>query len=192
MMGFELIAVGTSVGGLHALIALLGELPSTFPLPMVVVQHRTPDVRSGLAKVLQDHTPLTVVEADDKDTIEPGHVYLAPADYHLLIEADRTLALSTEGAVHYARPSIDVLFESAADVYRETLIGVVLTGASADGARGAQRIKQWGGCLVVQDPTTAESRVLPDAVLAAVKADTVVPLDRIAASLRQLAAGVRA
>jgi two-component system chemotaxis response regulator CheB len=189
-MGFELIAVGTSVGGLHALITVLGELPSTFSLPLVVVQHRTPDAKSGLAELLQSHTPLTVAEADDKETILPGHVYLAPPDYHVLIEADRTLALSTEGPVHYARPSIDVLFESAADVYRNTLIGVVLTGASADGARGAQRIKQGGGWLVVQDPATAESRVLPDAVLAAVKADDVVPLDRLATTLRQLAAGM--
>jgi two-component system chemotaxis response regulator CheB len=189
-MGFELIAVGTSVGGLHALIALLGELPSTFPLPIVVVQHRTPDARSGLAELLQSHMHVTVVEADDKEAIAPGHVYLAPADYHLLIEPDRTLALSTEGPVHYARPSIDVLFESAAEVYRESLIGVVLTGASADGARGAQLIKACGGYLLVQDPATAESRVLPDAVLSTVKADDVAPIERLAAILRQLATGM--
>jgi two-component system, chemotaxis family, protein-glutamate methylesterase/glutaminase len=189
-MGFQVIAVGTSVGGLHALIAVLGDLPATFSLPLVVVQHRAPDPRSGLAELLQSHTRLTVVEADDKDPIEPGHVYLAPPDYHLLIEADRTLALSTDGPVHYARPSIDVMFESAADVYRESVIGVVLTGASADGARGAQLIKRCGGWLIVQDPDTAESRVLPDAVLSAVKADDVVPLDRLAATLRQLAAGM--
>jgi two-component system chemotaxis response regulator CheB len=191
-MAFELIAIGTSVGGLHALISLLGELPSTFPLPIVVAQHRSQDSKSGLAELLQGHTPLTVVEADDKVPLEPAHVYLAPADYHLLIEEDRTLALSTEAPVHFARPSIDVLFESAADVYRDSLVGVVLTGASGDGARGAQRIKQHGGRLIVQDPATAESRVLPDAVLAAAQPDDVVPLDRIAASLRQLVAGVRA
>jgi two-component system, chemotaxis family, protein-glutamate methylesterase/glutaminase len=190
-MRFELIAIGTSVGGLQTLIALLRELPATLQLPLVVVQHRTADARSGMKDLLQDHTGLTVVEADDKNPIEAGHVYLAPPDYHLLVEADRTLALSTEGPVHYARPSIDVLFESAADVYREGLIGVVLTGASADGARGARRIKQRGGWLIVQDPVTAESRVLPDAVLAAVLPDEIVPLDGLAASLRQLAAGIR-
>jgi two-component system chemotaxis response regulator CheB len=114
-------------------------------------------------------------------------VYLAPADYHLLVESDRTFALSTEGPVRYARPSIDVLFESAADVYGDKVAGVLLTGASADGARGAQRIKQRGGWLIVQDPATAESRVLPNAGLAAAQADEVVPLDRVAASLRQLA-----
>ena len=191
-MEFELVAIGTSVGGLHALIALLGELPATFPLPIVVAQHRSQDSRSGLAELLQNHTQLKVVEADDKDPLEPASVYLAPADYHLLIEADHTLALSTEGPVHFARPSIDVLFESAADVYRDKLVGVALTGASSDGARGAQRIKQHGGWLIVQQPESAESRVLPDAVLAAAQADDVVPLDRIAACLRQLAAGVRA
>jgi two-component system chemotaxis response regulator CheB len=190
-MAFELIAIGTSVGGLHALIALLGGLPSTFPLPIVVAQHRSPEARSGLAELLQNHTPLTVVEADDKGLLAQAHVYLAPPDYHLLIEADRTLALSTEAPVHFARPSIDVLFESAADVYRDRLVGVVLTGASGDGARGAQWIKQYGGWLIVQDPETAESRVLPDAALAAAQPDDVVPLDRIAACLRQLVAGVR-
>ena len=187
-MAFELIVIGTSVGGLNALSALLRGLPSTFSLPLVVVQHRSADGRSGVREVLQSYTDLTVVEAEDKDAIVAGRLYLAPADYHLLIEADRTLALSTEEAVQNARPSIDVLFESAAEVYRESLVGVVLTGASADGARGVQRIKQCGGWLIVQDPATAESRVMPEAALSVVEADEVVPLDRLAGSLRQLVA----
>ena len=190
-MAYELMVIGTSVGGLQALIGLLGELPATFPLPIVVVQHRSADVKSGIREILQDHTGLVVAEADDKDAIESGHVYLAPADYHLLIESDRMLALSTEGPVHYARPSIDVLFESAADAYREAVIGVALTGASADGARGAQRIKQCGGYVVVQDPATAESAVLPDAVIATGVADEIVPLDRMARTLRHLTAVLR-
>jgi two-component system chemotaxis response regulator CheB len=190
-MAYELVAIGTSVGGLQALIALLGELPPTFPLPIVVAQHRSADVKSGIREVLQTYTPLKVVEPEDKDQIEAGCVYLAPADYHLLVESDRTLALSTEGPVHYARPSIDVLFESAAEVYREALVGVVLTGASADGASGARRIKECGGRLVVQDPATAESRVLPDAALAAAAADEVVSLDRLPQTLRHLAAVLR-
>jgi two-component system chemotaxis response regulator CheB len=189
-MAFELIVIGTSVGGLNALSALLHGLPSTFSLPLVVVQHRSADGRSGVREVLQSYTDLTVVEAEDKDAIVAGRLYLAPADYHLLIEADRTLALSTEGPVQNARPSIDVLFESAADVYRESLVGVVLTGASADGARGVRRIKQCGGWLIVQDPATAESRVMPEAALSVVEADEVVPLDQLAGSLRQLVAMV--
>jgi len=190
-MAYELVAIGTSVGGLQALIALLGELPSTFPLPIAVAQHRSPDVKSGITEVLQNYTDLIVVEAEDKDEIEAGHVYLAPADYHLLVESDRTLALSTEGPVHYARPSIDVLFESAAEAYRQALVGVVLTGASADGARGARRIKECGGWLIVQEPATAESRVLPDAALAVAQADEVVTLDRLPQTLRHLAAVLR-
>jgi two-component system chemotaxis response regulator CheB len=190
-MAYELVVIGTSVGGLQALIALLGNLPATFSLPIVVVQHRSPGGKSGIADVLQDYAALRIVEADDKEPIEGGHVYLAPADYHLLIEPDRTLALSTEGPVYYARPSIDVLFESAAEVYRDSLIGVVLTGASADGARGARRIKEFGGWLVVQDPATAESRVLPDAALAAATADEVVSLDQLPRSLRHLATAER-
>jgi two-component system chemotaxis response regulator CheB len=190
-MAYELGVIGTSIGGLQALISLLGELPASFSLPLVVVQHRSADVKSGIREILQDHTELTVVEADDKDAIEPGRVYLAPADYHVLIESDRTLALSTEGPVHYARPSIDVLFESAADAYRQSVIGVALTGASTDGARGAQRIKQCGGWVIVQDPATAESSVLPDAVIAAGAADEIVPLDRVARTLRNLAAVMR-
>jgi two-component system chemotaxis response regulator CheB len=190
-MAYELMVIGTSVGGLQALIALLGELPPTFPLPIVIVQHRSADVKSGIREILQSHTELVIVEADDKDAVEPGRVYLAPADYHVLVESDRTLALSTEGPVHYARPSIDVLFESAADAYREGVIGVVLTGASADGAKGALRIKQCGGCVVVQDPATAESSVLPAAAIAAGVADEIVPLERMARTLRQLAAVLR-
>jgi two-component system chemotaxis response regulator CheB len=189
-MPFELVVIGTSVGGLQALIALLDGLPATFPLPLVVVQHRSADLKSGIREILQQHTGLKVVEAEDKEAIAGGRLYLAPADYHLLIEPDRTLALSTEGPIQYARPSIDALFESAAEVYREGLVGVLLTGASADGARGVQRIKQYGGWLIVQDPATAESRVMPEAALGAVRADEVVALNRIAGSLRQLAVGV--
>ncbi len=186
-MPFELIAMGTSLGGLHALIAVLDGLPAAFPLPLVVVQHRGADVESGIREVLQRHTGLIVTEVEDKEAIVAGRVYLAPADYHLLVEPDRTFALSTEAPIRYARPSIDVLFESAADVYREKVVGVLLTGASADGARGAQRIKQQGGWLIVQDPTTAESKVMPEAGLAVTQADEVVAIDRIADSLRQLA-----
>jgi two-component system chemotaxis response regulator CheB len=186
-MPFELVVIGASLGGLHALITVLDGLPTAFPLPLAIVQHRGAGMESGFGEVLQRHTSLMVVEAEDKETIAGGRVYLAPADYHLLVESDRTFALSTEGPVRYARPSIDVLFESAADVYGDKVAGVLLTGASADGARGAQRIKQRGGWLIVQDPATAESRVLPNAGLAAAQADEVVPLDRVAASLRQLA-----
>ena len=190
-MSFDLVVIGTSLGGLQALITLLDGLPAAFPLPLVVVQHRSAGPESGIREVLQQHTGLIVTEVEDKEAIVGGRVYLAPADYHLLVEPDGTFALSIEGPVRYARPSIDVLFESAADVYRERVVGVLLTGASVDGARGAQRIKQRGGWLIVQDPATAESKVLPEAGLAATPVDEVVGLNRIGESLRQLAAAVR-
>jgi two-component system chemotaxis response regulator CheB len=189
-MPFELVVIGASLGGLHALIVVLEGLPAAFPLPLVVVQHRGAEAESGISEVLQRHTGLMVTEVEDKEMIVGGRVYLAPPDYHLLAEPDRTFALSTEAPVRYARPSIDVLFESAADVYREKVVGVLLTGASVDGARGAHRIKQQGGWLIVQDPATAESRVMPEAGLAATQADEVVAIDRIAESLQHLAAVV--
>jgi two-component system chemotaxis response regulator CheB len=127
-----------------------------------------------------------VREAEDKDRLAPGSVYLAPPDYHTLVEADGTLALSTEGHVRHARPSIDVLFRSAAEAYRERCVGVVLTGANDDGADGLARIKELGGVAVVQDPRTAERREMPAAAIEATHADIVLPLEEIGAFLRGL------
>jgi two-component system chemotaxis response regulator CheB len=132
---------------------------------MVIVQHRSADVGDGLAEYLTRGSALAVVEPSDKQSILPGSVYLAPADYHLLIEPG-FFTLSTEAPVQFARPSIDALFESAADSYGSHVVGVVLTGASADGARGAARILQKGGLVVVQEPTTAESPTMPEAAIA--------------------------
>jgi len=189
----ELIAVGTSLGGFNALTRLLGSLPERFPVPIVIVQHRTVSpAGGGLARLLQDHTPLPIVEAEDKMTVEPGVVYLAPADYHLMIEAPGLLALSTDEPVRAARPSIDVLFQTAADAYRHALVGVLLTGASADGAEGLAMVKRYGGRAIVEDPSTAECRTMPAAALAATAVDYVLPLDRIGDHLVTLAEGTRA
>jgi len=189
----ELIAVGTSLGGFNALTRLLGSLPERFPVPIVIVQHRTVSpAGGGLARLLQDHTPLSIVEAEDKMTVEPGVVYLAPADYHLMIEAPGLLALSTDEPVRAARPSIDVLFQTAADAYRDGLLGVLLTGASADGAEGLATVKKYGGRAIVEDPSTAECRTMPAAALAATAVDYVLPLDRIGDHLVTLAEGTRA
>lgn len=184
-VAYELIVIGASLGGLHALSVVLGGLDSAFPLPIVIVQHRHQDSDSVLPAVLQRATSLPVVESEDKQRLEPGTVYLAPADYHLLVEPG-SLALSTEGPVMYARPAIDVLFETAADAYAERVIGVILTGASADGAAGLAAIKARGGVTVVQDPATAECRVMPEAALARVTPDYAVPLVTIPALLTQL------
>jgi len=181
----KVIVVGTSLGGLDALRSLLTDLPGDFPLPVVVVQHRSVESDDTLSTLLQRHSMLPVKEVEDKEAILPGHVYLAPADYHLLLEED-TFALSTEAPVGYARPSIDVLFESAADAYGERVIGVILTGASKDGAQGAAKIKERGGLVVVQDPDTAESRIMPEAAIAAADIDQVLPLSEIAPFLVNL------
>lgn len=179
---YELIVVGTSLGGMRALETILHGLPPDFPLPLAVVQHRGTDGESPspLPSLLQRHTPLPVSEANDKEPMVGGRVYLAPPDYHLLVDERRRFALSVDDRVLFARPSIDMLFESAADVYRDRVLGVVLTGASADGAQGAARIKRRGGTVVAQDPTTAESGVMPRAAIAACPVDRVLPLAEIA------------
>ncbi len=165
-MSYELIVVGCSWGGLAALGRLLEHLPDEVDVPIAIAQHRGPDsLRGALQAALQRHLARPVVEAADKDPIEPGHVYVAPPDYHLLVEVG-SFALSVDERVQHARPSIDVLFESAADAYGAGVIGVVLTGANADGAAGLARIAARGGVAIVQDPETAEAREMPEAALA--------------------------
>jgi len=175
---YKLIVIGTSFGGLHALEVLLSGLPKSFPVAIAVVQHRHRD-NNTLPFFLQQHSALPLKEAEDKEMILPGRVYLAPTDYHLLVEVG-SFALSTEAPVSYARPSIDVLFESASDAYTERVIGVILTGASDDGAEGLAKIKAHGGLTLVQEPATAESRMMPEAALAAVPVDWILPLEDIA------------
>jgi two-component system chemotaxis response regulator CheB len=174
-----LVAVGGSLGGFQAVKRLLEGLAADFPLPLVLALHRSSGSGDVLPSLLQQHSALPVLEAEDKEPLLPGRVYLAPAGYHLLVERE-SLALSTEPPVLYARPSIDVLFESAAEAYRSGVIGIVLTGSSQDGAAGLASIKRHGGTAVVQDPATAESPVLPRAALAATAVDRVLPLDAIA------------
>jgi len=162
-------------------------LPRTFPVPIAVVQHRHRASNEGLPAYLRRDTDLKVVDAEDKQPIESGTVYLAPANYHLLVERG-VFSLSVDEAVAYSRPSIDVLFESAADAYGSGVAGVILTGANEDGARGAERIKKRGGFLVAQDPATAEAPQMPRAAIDRAKVDRVLPLDRIAPFLVELCA----
>jgi two-component system chemotaxis response regulator CheB len=193
-MAYDLVVVGASLGGLEAVSKVLTALPETFPLPVVIAQHRAaaPIADGDLSAIWQRHTSLPVCEADDKSAIEPGHVYVAPADYHLLIEARGLFALSTEGPVLWARPSIDVLFESAAVVYGAKVIGVVLTGASADGSQGMRAIRERGGCALVQEPSAAECDVMPRAVLAATAVNHVLALNEIGRVLGALAGPTKA
>jgi two-component system chemotaxis response regulator CheB len=181
----EIVVVGASTGGLKALQVLLGGLPEEFSLPVVMVQHRGRDMEIGLCEFLGRSSRLPVTEPEDKEPLLPGHAYLAPRDYHLLIQSG-SFALSIDPPVGFARPSIDVLFESAADEYRERTVGVILTGANHDGARGLARIKEQGGLTLVEDPLTAACREMPDAAINLTKVDRILPLQEIAAGLHKL------
>ena len=186
-MAFEIIVIGGSMGGFHALQMVLSGLPKDFSLPVVIVQHRHPDAGDTLVMLLQRHSALPVDEAESQERLVPGHVYIAPADYHLLV-GEGHLALSTEAPVSYSRPSIDVLFDSASFAYRDKVIGVLLSGANRDGADGVAQIKARGGVVVVQEPTTAENPIMPEAGIAAADIDEILPLSAIAPFLVNLVA----
>ena len=184
-MSYSVVAIGTSWGGLAALTKLLGDLPSDFRIPIVVVQHRSIDSERLLVQLLQDATDMTVCEVEDKDPLVPGTVHVAPANYHVLIE-DGHLSLTVEEPVRFSRPSIDVMLTSAADAYGAAAIGVVLTGANEDGARGLAHIVKHGGHGLVQDPKTAEIPIMPQAAIRAVPTAEVLPLDKLAPRLVKL------
>jgi two-component system, chemotaxis family, protein-glutamate methylesterase/glutaminase len=194
-MPYELVVIGASLGGLEAVGRVLAALPGGFALPIAVAQHRGLSPAEGdLRAMWQRDTALSVCEAEDKATITPGTVYVAPADYHLMVESRGQFALSTDAPVLWARPSIDVLFQSAAEVYGEGVIGVILTGASHDGSAGLSAIRRRGGCALVQKPSTAECNVMPSAAIAATDVNHVLELGevgRILAALAPLAAASR-
>jgi two-component system, chemotaxis family, protein-glutamate methylesterase/glutaminase len=189
-MGFQFLAMGTSLGGFEALRTVLGSLPKEFPLPIGVVQHRRYDDSAAYAPLLSAYTPLSVVEVEDKDLIEVGCVYICPSNYHLLVDGDH-FALSTDAPVLHARPSIDVFFESAAESFAHGVIGLLLTGMSKDGTAGLRRIKDCRGYIVVQDPSAAEGHVMPEAAIAAIKVDRILPLEEIGPFLIELCIGQR-
>lgn len=185
-MDYEAIVIGASAGGLNALQEVLAPLPADFTLPILVVQHRSPAPGDSLAFSLSASCQLMVKEADDKEPVKPGYVYIAPADYHLLVERDRTLSLSVDAKVCYSRPSIDVLFETAAEAYLSGLVGIILTGANNDGTAGLKRIKEKGGLTIVQDPATAEAAVMPRSAIQENIVDKILSLAEIAAFLVRL------
>jgi two-component system, chemotaxis family, protein-glutamate methylesterase/glutaminase len=181
-----MIVIGASLGGLKALKSIVNKLPPSFPQPIAAALHRHKESDDALAEFIQTGTLLPVSEVVDKEPILPGHVYLAPADYHLFVERDY-FSLSTDDLVQFARPSIDVLFESAADTFGPSVIGIVLTGANQDGSKGAIRIKDHGGRIIVQDPKSADCPIMPEATLHAVQADYVCMLEEIGPLLQKLA-----
>lgn len=184
---YRVVVLGVSAGGVRALERVLGALPADFPLPILIVQHMSPSAGSGLALLLDHQCRIRVKEADEEEPMMPGSVYLAPANYHLLVEADGSLSLSDDRPVNFARPSVDVLFESAAAAFGRGVIGVVLTGAGCDGGFGIRSIQEKGGLVVVQDPADAEAATMPEFALSLVAADHVVTLEDLPGLLQKLA-----
>lgn len=191
MAAFDLVVVGASLGGLAALQTLLSGLPDGFAVPIAIAQHRRPDNGSRLVELLAKKTPLRVREPDDKEAMEPGTVYVAPADYHLLVERPGAFALTVDEPVVFARPSIDVLFESAAEAYGRRLAAVLLTASSDDGAAGMAAVAAGGGATVVEDPASAASPVAVLAALARTRVQHVLPVAEIGPLLGGLAGGAR-
>jgi len=175
---YEAIVLGTSAGGLQTLSAILKDLPAEFSLPIIVVQHRSKDQRNLLEEILQYRCKIQIKQADEKEKIKRG-VYIAPADYHLLIESDKTFSLSSDEQVKYSRPSIDVLFESAATVYNDKLVGIILSGASSDGSEGISAIKKSGGFTIAQTPEEALYSLMPKASIETKNIDQIMNLSEI-------------
>lgn len=176
---YKVIVIGSSAGGMEALRKILSVLPENFNLPIIIVQHISPSSDNYITKYLDKLCKLEVKEADEKENIQVGKVYFAPPNFHLLVERDKTLSLSTDSRVNFARPSIDILFETAAWAYGSSLIGIILTGANFDGSSGLKIIKDFGGLTIVQDPKTAHSATMPEYAIASTKVDHILPIDKI-------------
>lgn len=179
----RMIVLGSSAGGIEALKKILPKLSKDYPLSVALVQHIGSESPQILAQFFSGLCSVSVKEAEDKEKIEPSHVYLAPVGYHLMISEDFTFSLTVEEPVNFARPSIDVLFETAAVAYREKLIGVVLTGSNEDGAAGLAAIKNYGGVTIAQDPNTAQFPPMPLAAINLVAPDLILPVEKISSFL---------
>ena len=182
----EAVAVGASAGGIEALIVLLEAIPAGFEPSIVIVMHIPSTNADLLPEVLRAHCSAPLREAQDKDVLQAGCVYVAPPGYHLLVEPAHTLALSVDEPVHFSRPSIDVLFESAAYAYGCKLLGIVLTGANEDGAQGLRAIRSAGGLAWVQEPQSAVASVMPQSAIECAGADRILPLAQLASELAAL------
>lgn len=183
-MKYEAVVIGTSAGGLQALTTLLTALPADFPLPVIVVQHRSKDEKTLLEEVLSHKCSIRIRQAEEKENIQAGVVYFAPPDYHLLIEQNHTFSLCCDERVNYSRPAIDVLFETAAGVYRQHLLAIILTGANQDGAAGISSIRRCGGTTIAQSPLSAQFPVMPAAAIATGDIQQILDLEQIRQLLR--------
>ncbi len=185
-MTLEAVVIGASAGGVHALLQVLPALRHDFPAAILVVVHVPPRSDNALVGLLAEKCRLTVKEAEDKEPIVPGTIYLGPPNYHLLVESGGTIALSSDEVVNHSRPAIDVLFESAADAYGERLAGIVMTGANHDGARGLRAVCDVGGHAIVQAPATAEVAYMPEAALAACPGARAIDLEDMPSALEEM------
>jgi len=183
---FKIVVIGVSAGGTDALCKILGTLPASFPLPVVIVQHLHPDQNGYMIEHLNKIWRINVEEAIDKTVIKKGNIYFAPSDYHLLIENENTFALSLDEKVCYSRPSIDVLFKSAADVYGEAILAIIMTGANSDGTEGIKYIKKKGGMTIAQDPEDAYSPIMPQSAIDTGKIDKILTLNEISNILHKI------
>ena len=184
----EAVVIGASAGGFEALLAILKGLPASYAVPLVAVLHLPGNHESRLAELFGYRLSVQVREARDKESLAPGTLYFAPSGYHLSIENDHSFSLSCEDRVSYARPSIDVLFSSAADAYGKSLAGILLTGANYDGAAGLAGMQVAGGLTIVQDPASAEVPTMPEAAIRRMTPDLILPLAEIHSLLRRLGA----
>lgn len=183
---YAVVALASSAGGIGALIRLLGDLPATLPVPVLLVQHLDPRHKTVLAELLSRRTELRVQLAEAGDRIEPGTVYVAPPNHHLLVDRPGVLTLSSSELVHFLRPSADLLFESVASTYGARAIACVLTGTGSDGAKGVSAVKSGGGTVIAQDPAEAEFSGMPTAAVATGTVDLILPLGEIADAIRGL------
>lgn len=182
----KMVVIGGSAGSLKVILHILSELKTWLEIPVVIVLHRKNDFQSNLAELLASKTGMKVKEAEDKEAIKPGIVYLAPADYHLLVEKDHTFSLDDSEKINYSRPSIDVTFQTAADAYGAGLTGLLLSGANADGVDGLIEIKACKGTIAVQDPATAQVPYMPQQALDRMQVDRILKIEEMASLINEL------
>jgi two-component system chemotaxis response regulator CheB len=179
MSKFKAVVIGGSAGSFPLVVKILAALPENYPLPVFLCLHRLKHIRSGFSEVLNIKSNMKVVEPYDKQKIMPGLVYLAPSNYHMFIESSRLISLSTEVMVKYSRPSIDLLFDTASYVFKDKMLGIILSGANTDGAEGIRLTKERDGFTIVQEPTEAGIKTMPEAAIKATTIDKVMPIDEI-------------
>ncbi|HJZ41395.1 MAG TPA: chemotaxis protein CheB [Bacteroidales bacterium] len=178
-MGYKAVIIGGSAGSFQVVTKILSALPKTFPIPVLLCLHRLKHVRSGFVEALSLKSNIPVEEPYDKDLLRPGKAYLAPANYHMYVELANRIALSTEDVVNHSRPSIDLSFVTAANAYREKLVGIILSGANKDGAWGLKKVHDNGGIAIVQDPQECEVKTMTQSALQLTRVDCVYTTDQI-------------